>query len=218
MSGLPKDHEDLWAQHEGMARSIVQRYHMRFPTVLDFDEKLTHACMAMMQCMKLWDPEKGAKFSTYMYSAIRREVGRAIAIERTHISPGPINDPGKYGISFNRTDFQEGEDEEGNPHSLHAELYAANRVERQQVEEVIDFKHKTEMIDAVFGKNVLRASKKMRPKYKKAYKLIMEEAYTYSEAARESGLSHESIRSMMMDSVQEMTEYYDSAERTNDGR
>jgi RNA polymerase sigma factor (sigma-70 family) len=205
LPGRPANPEAMWTTHKGIAINHVKRFQMRYPDLLTFDEKLSVACIAMLQCMEKWDKSRGVKFVTYAYHAIRRELTRAMIKEMCYLQPGSTLDPGKYNIHFKQTSYQESPNIEGgiSSDSIHAELYAADQIHYQHAEELIDFKRRTK-----------RVHKNMKPRYRKGFKLMLEQGYTYSEAAKKVGVSREMMRQAWERSVERMLEYYEPTEAT----
>ncbi len=196
--GLPANPEEMWTTHKGIAINHVKRFQMRYPDLLTFDEKLSIACIAMLQCMEKWDEKRGVRFVTYAHHAVRRELTRAMIKEMCYLRPGPLLQPGKYNVSFKQTDYQERPGTDYIKDNLHAELYAADQIHYQYAEDLIDFKRRTG-----------RVRKNMKPKYRRGFKLMLEKGYTYSEAAAKVGVSREMMRQAWERGIEGMLEYYD---------
>jgi RNA polymerase sigma factor (sigma-70 family) len=185
--GCPKDAEELWERHAGLAHHLVDRFHKRYPD-------LSHATIAMMRCLEKWDEDKGVRFQVYMYSAIVYELVRAVQEEWRTQEPGPLIAPGKYNVHFEHTDFQENHAEQTQGGTttgrggggIVPELYKAEQVHTQTPEEVIDAR-----------KNVRRLTLGVPEKYRKALNLMVREGYTQTEAAREIGVSSQAMSSML---------------------
>lgn len=200
-TGAPDNPEEMWKIHKGIAIRVADKYHKKYPEYLTFDEKLSHACIGMIQCLDKWDPNRGIKFVTYAHQAMCWVVERAIAKEKCYHYPGPVNDPGKYEVRHKYTDYKDRVRQDGRrDSSIQADLYAANQVSYQQVEEKLDFDRKIDYIRTCLDAH-----------YLVAFELMLRDGLSYSEAAVEVGVSREAMRRKLKAAIEEMKEYYEEA-------
>lgn len=143
-SGAPKDPEELMRIHEGLIHKIVHQYHRGFPEQLEFDEKKTYVVLAFMRCMKMFDPSKGFKFSSYAGHAARFELWKAIKREIHHTRPGPFDKPGEYGYYVEQWDFLDCSEE--GEQGKDGRLYRAGQFHEDDPENIVALRQRVEYI------------------------------------------------------------------------
>ncbi len=75
------------AQHEGLVHAVVRR---QWGGALSYEERLHAGRIGLWQALAHYDPDRGAAFSTYAWSAITHQVWRAVRLaEREGASAAP---------------------------------------------------------------------------------------------------------------------------------
>lgn len=68
----PAHAEELYNQNLGMIRKVVGY----FSKYCDYDDLMQESYLYLMQAVKLWDPDQGTSFSTYLFSVLRYNMRR----------------------------------------------------------------------------------------------------------------------------------------------
>jgi RNA polymerase sigma factor (sigma-70 family) len=74
-AGSPESLDRLLGQHEGLVRQIVAHQQL---CGLPFEEALQAGRIGLWRAIEGYDPQRGARFSTYSYPAIIRQVWDAV--------------------------------------------------------------------------------------------------------------------------------------------
>jgi len=61
-------------------------------TGMDFDEAFAEASLIFAECVQRWEPGKGAKFGTYLWSAVKRGLNSATSRARRDLYSDVIED------------------------------------------------------------------------------------------------------------------------------
>jgi len=70
-SAIPHSPEKLIRQSQGIVRNLAARIHQSLPASIEIDDLIAYGQVGLAESAKDFDPEKGARFSTYAYYRIR---------------------------------------------------------------------------------------------------------------------------------------------------
>lgn len=177
----PKNPEELMEIHKGLMITIVDKFHKKYPEFLEWDEKLAYVVMAMMRCIKTFDPSKGFKFASYAGDAAGYELHKYIKREMHHVKPGYRNSSDDWDMYVERHHFLpqvngKGDIEETEiGRRVEAKLWKAERYVAGNSLNSVALKEKVEYI--------LNA---LPEKYRPVFQLMIEKGLTQAEAFREA--------------------------------
>lgn len=83
------DLDALMARHDGLVHAVLRR---QWGGALSYDERLQVGRIGLWHALQGYDPDRGFAFSTYAWSAIEREIWRAVRQSRS-ADPPPWLDP-----------------------------------------------------------------------------------------------------------------------------
>lgn len=70
--------EELVQKYGKLVWQVVHKYSRRLPPVESVEDLHSHLTMALLRCVRYYDSEKSASFSTYAYTAMVHEANRYI--------------------------------------------------------------------------------------------------------------------------------------------